>query len=95
MTPSDSPRSIRFGTFEVDLVAGELRKSGVKLKLTGQPFQIPAILLARPGEVVTRDELQKRMEGRSISFPTTAASSTFGRSVSIPPKEDRLGSRSP
>jgi hypothetical protein len=50
MTPSDSPRSIRFGTFEVDLVAGELRKSGVKLKLTGQPFQVPAILLVRPGK---------------------------------------------
>ncbi len=61
MTLKDSPRLIRFGTFEVDLVAGELRKSGVKLKLTGQPFQVLAILLARPGEVVTREELQKRL----------------------------------
>ena len=52
---------IRFGTFEVDLPAGELRKSGVKLKLTGQPFQVLAILLERPGEVVTREELQKRL----------------------------------
>ena len=56
-----SPRLVRFGTFEVDLPAGELRKSGVKLKLTGQPFQVLAILLERPGEVVTREELQKRL----------------------------------
>ena len=56
-----SSRLVRFGTFEVDLPAGELRKSGVKLKLTGQPFQVLAILLERPGEVVTREELQKRL----------------------------------
>ena len=56
-----SPRSIRFGTFEVDLQAGELRKSGLKLKLTGQPFDVLVILLERTGEVVTREELQKRL----------------------------------
>jgi len=52
---------IRFATFEVDLRSEELRKGGVKLRLTGQPFQVLAILLERPGEVVTRDELQKRL----------------------------------
>ena len=56
-----SPRLVRFGTFEVDLQAGELRKGGLKLKLTGQPFQVLAILLERHGEVVTREELQKRL----------------------------------
>ena len=56
-----SPRLVRFGTFEVDLPAGELRKGGVRLKLTGQPFQVLSILLERPGEVVTREELQKRL----------------------------------
>ena len=56
-----SARLVRFGTFEVDLPAGELRKSGVKLRLTGQPFQVLTILLERPGEVVTREELQKRL----------------------------------
>ena len=56
-----SARLLRFGTFEVDLPAGELRKSGVKLKLSGQPFQVLTILLERPGEVVTREELQKRL----------------------------------
>ena len=52
---------VRFATFEVDLRAGELRKGGLKLKLGGQPFQVLAILLERPGEVVTREELQKRL----------------------------------
>ncbi len=55
------PRLVRFATFEVDLQAGELRKGGVKLKLSGQPFQVLVILLERPGEVVTREELQKRL----------------------------------
>jgi len=52
---------IRFATFEVDLQAQELRKAGMRLKLTGQPFQVLAILLERPGTVVTREELQKRL----------------------------------
>src|SRR5215813_4865075 len=52
---------IRFATFEVDLQAQELHKGGLRLKLTGQPFQVLAILLERPGTVVTRDELQGRL----------------------------------
>lgn len=56
-----SPQRVRFGAFEVDLRAGELWKSGRKRKLTGQPFAVLAILLERPGEVVGREELQKRL----------------------------------
>jgi DNA-binding winged helix-turn-helix (wHTH) protein/Tol biopolymer transport system component len=52
---------IRFGIFEVDLRAGELRRNGSRVKLQEQPFQVLAALLDRPGEVVTRDELQKRL----------------------------------
>src|SRR6476661_8713549 len=52
---------IRFATFEVDLQAQELRRAGLRLKLSGQPFQVLAILLEQPGVVVTRDELQKRL----------------------------------
>jgi len=52
---------VRFGSFEADPRTGELRKAGVKLKLRGQPFQVLAILLERPGEVVTREEIQKRL----------------------------------
>jgi DNA-binding winged helix-turn-helix (wHTH) protein/Tol biopolymer transport system component len=52
---------VRFGAFEADLQTGELRKDGAKLKFSGQPFQVLAILLERPGELVTREELQKRL----------------------------------
>jgi TolB-like protein/DNA-binding winged helix-turn-helix (wHTH) protein/Flp pilus assembly protein TadD len=53
--------SVRFGPFEVDVRAGELRKSGLKLRLTGQPFEILSLLLEKPGEVVTREELRQRL----------------------------------
>jgi DNA-binding winged helix-turn-helix (wHTH) protein len=56
-----APRLVRFGAFELDPRAGELRKDGAKLKLTGQPFQVLTILLEQPGQVVTREELQKRL----------------------------------
>ena len=56
-----SLRVVRFGVFEVDLRAGELRRSGVKIKLQEQPFQILALLLERPGDVVTREEIQKKL----------------------------------
>jgi len=52
---------MRFGAFEIDLKAFELRKHGLRLKLSEQPFQILAILLEKPGEVVTRDEIRNRL----------------------------------
>src|SRR5437868_15060365 len=52
---------LRFGNIEVDLEAGELRKGGLKLKFSGQPFQVLAILLEQPGTIVTREQLQKRL----------------------------------
>src|ERR1700675_2555516 len=52
---------IRFAVFEVDLESAELRKHGIKIKLQQKPFQILALLLERPGEVVTREELQQRL----------------------------------
>ena len=59
--PTKTSRSVRFGSFEVDLSTGELRKGGLKVKLHGQPFEVLAILLERPGEVVAREELQHRL----------------------------------
>lgn len=56
-----TPRVLRFDAFEANLRTGELRKDGVRLKFSGQPFQVLAMLLERPGEVVTREELQKRL----------------------------------
>jgi TolB-like protein/DNA-binding winged helix-turn-helix (wHTH) protein/Flp pilus assembly protein TadD len=51
----------RFGVFELDLRAGELRKHGLRIRLQEQPFQVLALLLEHPGDVVTREELQKRL----------------------------------
>jgi len=54
-------QSIRFGSFEVDLRAGELHREGVRIRLQEQPFQILAMLLEHPGQVVTREELRSRL----------------------------------
>src|SRR5258708_23202322 len=51
---------LRFGVFEVDVRAGELRKKGVRIKLQDQPFQVLAVLLQQPGEVATREELRSQ-----------------------------------
>jgi TolB-like protein/DNA-binding winged helix-turn-helix (wHTH) protein/Tfp pilus assembly protein PilF len=52
---------LRFGIFEADLGTGELRKRGVRIRLQEQPFQVLSVLLTRPGELVTRDELRGRL----------------------------------
>ena len=52
---------LRFGVFELDLRSGELRKHGLRIRLQEQPFQVLAMLLEHPGEVVTREELQKKL----------------------------------
>ena len=52
---------LRFGVFEANILARELRKHGTQVRLRGQPFCILAMLLERPGEVVTRDEMQKKL----------------------------------
>ena len=59
-TPSPV-RFIRFGLFEADLQAGELRKNGLKIKLQEQPFRVLSLLLERAGEVVTREELRQQL----------------------------------
>ncbi len=60
-TSPQLPSLIRFGAYEADLLSGELRKSGIRLKIQDRPFQILAILLEHPGLVVTREQLQKRL----------------------------------
>jgi DNA-binding winged helix-turn-helix (wHTH) protein len=60
MTHNGSDRA-RFGPFEVDLHTQELWKFGTRLKLVGQPFEILAVLLSKPGELVTREELRTRL----------------------------------
>jgi Tol biopolymer transport system component/DNA-binding winged helix-turn-helix (wHTH) protein len=70
-SPIDSsPKTVRFGAFEVDLGVGELRKHGLRLRLQEQPFQVLTALLERPGEVVTREELVRRLwpDGTFVDF---------------------------
>ena len=60
-TSSSVPPTFRFGVFELDPRAGELRKKGMKIRLQGQPVEILVMLLERSGETVTREELQKKL----------------------------------
>jgi DNA-binding winged helix-turn-helix (wHTH) protein len=55
------PTTIRFGSYEVEPRSGELRKEGTKVRLREQCFEVLALLLERPGEVVTREELRNRL----------------------------------
>ncbi len=68
--PATNPRAVRFGLFELDLETRELRKSGVRVKLHDQPLQILEMLLERPGAIVTREELQRKLwpEGTFVDF---------------------------
>src|ERR1700734_4457871 len=52
---------VRFGTYEVSLQSGEVRKSGLRIRIQQQPLKLLEILLERPGEVVTREELRSRV----------------------------------
>jgi cholera toxin transcriptional activator len=61
MASSLQSRIFRFGVYEADVATGELRKSGARLRLQEQPFQVLLCLLERPGEIVTRDELRQRL----------------------------------
>jgi DNA-binding winged helix-turn-helix (wHTH) protein/Tol biopolymer transport system component len=61
---------LRFGVFEADLHAGELKKNGAKIKLSDQAFRLLAVLLANPDQVVTREELRRQVwpEGTFVDF---------------------------
>ena len=61
MSSDNRSRIVRFGVFELDLKAGELRRSGLKVKLQEQPLQVLTALLENPGEVVTREELREKL----------------------------------
>ena len=65
-----SANLLRFGTFEVDNGSGTLTRSGARVKIQEQPFRLLLILLERPGEVVSRDELRRRLwpEGTYVDF---------------------------
>lgn len=60
-SPNREARLLRFGVFEVDLAAGELRKNGARIRLQEQPFQVLTALLQNAGQVVTRDDLREKI----------------------------------
>ena len=59
--PADLPRLLRFGQFELDLRTAEIYKEGKRIKLQEQPCQVLALLTERPGELVSREELRKKL----------------------------------
>ena len=63
-------RRYRFGTFEADAVTGELRRRGIRVRLNAQPFQLLVMLLERPGELVTREEIAGALwpDGTFVDF---------------------------
>ncbi|MGC1157226.1 MAG: winged helix-turn-helix domain-containing protein [Acidobacteriaceae bacterium] len=56
-----APRRYRFGAFEADAATGELRRQGIRLRLNAQPFQVLCMLLDRPGELLTRDQIARQL----------------------------------
>jgi cholera toxin transcriptional activator len=101
--PSASPsaRVVRFGVFEVDRAAGELRKSGARIRLQEQPFQVLALLLERPGDVVTREELREKLWGadtfvdfdHSLNTAINKVREALGDSASRPRYVETLAGR--
>jgi Tol biopolymer transport system component/DNA-binding winged helix-turn-helix (wHTH) protein len=69
---TETDKLIRFGPFEANLKTGEIRKHGIRVRLGGQPSQILAALLERPGEIVTREELRHRLwqDNTFVEFET-------------------------
>src|SRR5260370_114316 len=78
-------RRLRFGVFEADLRTGELTKQGKRLSLQGQPFRLLALLLEKPGELVTREELQGKL------WPQTTVDFDHGLNKAISKIREALG----
>ncbi len=85
MQANDPPRRLGFGVFEVDLRDRQLTKRGLRIRLQEQPFQVLAMLLERPGEVVTRDELRNRL------WPNTVVDFDHGLNKAISKIREVLG----
>src|SRR5580704_3292880 len=70
--PTDSrpAQRYRFGVFDADTATGELRRQGMRVKLNAQPFQVLCMLLERPGELLTREEISSELwpEGTFVDF---------------------------
>ena len=98
---NNSSRIVRFGVFELDLAAGDLRKNGAKLRLQEQPFQVLALLLERAGDLVTREELRQKLWpadtfvdfDHSLNTAVNKLRETLGDSASSPRYIETLARR--
>jgi cholera toxin transcriptional activator len=98
---SSEARILRFGVFEVDLAAGELRKNGARLRLQEQPFQVLAFLIENAGRVVTRDDLRQKIWpadtfvdfDHSLNTAVNKIRETLGDSASSPRFVETLARR--
>jgi TolB-like protein/DNA-binding winged helix-turn-helix (wHTH) protein/tetratricopeptide (TPR) repeat protein len=88
MQAKDATQRLRFGVFEADIRTGELTKQGKRLRLQQQPFQLLAMLLEKPGELVTREELRNRL------WPQTTVDFDHGLNKAIGKIRDALGDSS-
>src|SRR4051812_3474206 len=61
MLAPELKQKVRFGRFEADFAESELRKSGIRLRIQGKPLAVLQVLLERPGEIVSRETLRKRL----------------------------------
>ncbi len=70
MTDTQPGRRYRFGTFEVDAASGELRRQGIRVRINAQPFQLLVMLLERPCEVISREEIERALwpEGTFVDY---------------------------
>src|SRR4051812_36059672 len=82
---SGPPARLRFGVFEADLRLGELTKAGKRVRLQEQPFRVLAMLLERPGELVTRAELHNKL------WPQTIVDFDHGLNKAVSKIRDALG----
>src|SRR5579862_6985760 len=80
-----APRRVRFGVFEADLPGGQITKQGKRISLQEQPFRLLAMLLERPGELVTREEVRQRL------WPNTIVDFDHGLNKAINKIRDALG----
>src|ERR1700730_10854683 len=88
MHAEDPAQRLRFGVFEADVRTGELTKHGKRLRLQEQPFQLLAMLLEKPGELVTREELSSRL------WPQTIVDHDHGLNKAIGKIREALGDSS-
>jgi cholera toxin transcriptional activator len=91
-SPQNNSRIARFGVFEINFDAAELRKSGAKIRLQGQPFQVLAVLVERAGQIVTREDLRQTLWAsdtfvdfdHSLNTAVNKVRETLGDSASSP-----------